>query len=212
MTRPQIRLRVPLALLFDPELKPDEKVLYGFIAAVPNNNPSYDQISAELRFSRRTIARDQEICGLPHYDILIPTAPRSVGQPSRRHEGARRHDRSAKRYVEHDRSLRAEGGMGRSLAIEGRARGEKYARSHGRRDGRLSRVVDGPNCRTWRACAGADRRRADFPRAQVVRRSRGDAQPSLVWPLEPRRRRSLPQALDAPRIARRHASGRWPWR
>jgi hypothetical protein len=50
-------LRIPLALLFDPERRPDEKVLYGFIAAVPKHNPSYDQISAELRFSRKRTAR-----------------------------------------------------------------------------------------------------------------------------------------------------------
>jgi hypothetical protein len=63
-------LRVPLRVLFDPELKPDEKVLFGFIAAVPKHNPSYDQISAELRFSRKRIAR--AIKGLTASGWLTP--------------------------------------------------------------------------------------------------------------------------------------------
>jgi helix-turn-helix protein len=50
-------LRVPLRVLLDPDLKPDEKLLYGFIASVPNNDPSYAQISAALGFSPKRTAR-----------------------------------------------------------------------------------------------------------------------------------------------------------
>lgn len=50
-------LRVPLSLLYDPELKPDEKVLYGFLAAVPNHDPSYTQISSALGYSRKRTSR-----------------------------------------------------------------------------------------------------------------------------------------------------------
>lgn len=68
-------LRILLALLFDPERRPDEKVLFAFIAAVPGRNPSYDQISAELRLSRKRISR--ALKGLEASGWLTPQdAPR----------------------------------------------------------------------------------------------------------------------------------------
>lgn len=94
-------LRVPLALLFDPERRPDEKVLYGFIAAVPKHNPSYDQISAELRFSRKRIAR--AIKGLTASGWLTPQhAPKRTRRGRWRSTGKTTYllaDRGGKQFV-----------------------------------------------------------------------------------------------------------------
>jgi hypothetical protein len=50
-------LRVPLSLLYDPDLRPAEKVLFGFLVAVPNHNPGYARISESLGFSRQRTSR-----------------------------------------------------------------------------------------------------------------------------------------------------------
>jgi hypothetical protein len=48
---------MPILVLRDRELRPDEKLTYAFIAAVPGRNPSYAQITASLRFSPKRTAR-----------------------------------------------------------------------------------------------------------------------------------------------------------
>lgn len=50
-------LRFPLEVLFDPQMKPDEKVVYGLLAAVRNHDPSYAQITCHLGMSPKRIAR-----------------------------------------------------------------------------------------------------------------------------------------------------------